>query len=355
MAFTGIERHLSTCYYAPMTTPSPHKRTHGQFFTEGNPFVFEPFSRWMDAIPSAAAKGPLLEPFAGANNIVKLMREAGYTQDWACFDIDPPQPSAQGVMVLRQDTLARFPKGYQVMITNPPYLARNSAARRGLSYPDTPFDDLYKHALSVALVHVPFAAAIIPESFVVAGEFHERLWATVSLTSKMFNDTDCPVCLALFVPEKAKSDARDFALWDEGAYLGQYKTFSSVLSPLPKGDTVAWKFNDPQGELGLQGVDNTKSASIRFVRGSTIPPEEIKHTSRAISRISGVPKDIKLDALIERANKAINAYREGTHDTLMTSFKGLRADGKYRRRLDFAAARRLLDHCVRDMRQEAGK
>ena len=43
------------------------------------------------------------------------------------------------------------------------------------------------------------------------------------------------------------------------------------------------------------------------------------------------------------ANQLLETYRTQTHDVLMTSFKGLRQDGKYRRRLDYATARALLD------------
>ncbi len=55
---------------------------------------------------------------------------------------------------------------------------------------------------------------------------------------------------------------------------------------------------------------------------------------------------IDLDELLKCANEALDDYRLRTHDTLMTPFKGLRQDGRYRRRLDFAAARHLLDRCV---------
>lgn len=332
-----------------LAPPSPHKRTHGQFFTAGNPFFFAPFQQWFKSIP-LKSRSSFLEPFAGANHIVRLMREAGYRQPWMCFDIDPPQTTAQGIRVEQRNTLVSFPQTPGVVITNPPYLAKNSAARRGLSYPGTTHDDLYKHSLEVMLAHAPYVAAIIPESFVVSGQFHDRLAATVSLTSKMFHDTDCPVCLALFVPASHKQDPTDFELWDENTHLGNYQRFARVLAPLPKNQTVAWKFNDPQGKLGLFGVDNTREASIRFVRGSTIPGADIKHSSRAISRISGVPADIDLDALIDQANQAIAGYRRDSHDTLLTSFKGLRSDGKYRRRLDFTAARSLLDHCVMRLR-----
>lgn len=344
-----------------MSVPvSNHKRTHGQFFTVGNPFVLAPFRAWFEAIPShlstsGANKGKgkgkgksraltLLEPFAGANNIIRLMSQAGYDYPWACFDIDPPAPVSEGFAVQKLDTLAAFPQGYTVAITNPPYLARNSAVRRKLPYPLTQYDDLYKHALAMTLDNTPFVAAIIPESFITAGLFHDRLHCVISLTCPMFDDTEHPVCLALFSPSEVLGST-DFSMYDEDTFLGKYKELSSVLLPVEHG-AVAWKFNDPNGSVGLRGVDSNKSASICFIPGSDIPPSEVKHSSRANTRISGLPPHICPQQLIATANELLKDYRARTHDMMMTSFKGLRADGRYRRRLDFAAARNLLDHAV---------
>ena len=311
--------------------------------------MLDPFRAWFASIPQAG-QTTLLEPFAGANHIVELMRQAGFNNPWKSFDVAPPAPSAQGVSVQQQDTLAKFPKGFEVVITNPPYLARNSAQRRKISYPETKFDDLYKHALDVMLQNTGFVAAIIPESFVVSGEFRDRLSHSISLTSKMFEDTECPVCLALFVPAKTKANPADFELWDEGQFLGRYQDFAKVLAPAPKAQRIKWKFNDPAGSIGLRGVDNHKIASIRFVPGKEVDASLIKHSSRAVTRISGRPVDIDLDELVKCANEALDDYRLRTHDTLMTPFKGLRQDGRYRRRLDFAAARHLLDHCIQVIR-----
>lgn len=337
----------AACYTSRMspTASSLHKRAHGQFFTEGNPFVFTPFRRWFSTIP-AVEEATVLEPFAGGNHLVRLMRQAGFVQPWSCFDIDPPAPQAFGVSVFAQDTLRAFPEGFEIVITNPPYLARNSAARRGIAYPATEWDDLYKLALSKALACTPYVAAIIPESFIVSGQFRDRLHATVSLTSPMFADTQCPVCLALFVPADQKNGSIDFQLWDGDDYLGNYEHFAQVLAPVPPRHANAWKFNDPQGTIGLRGVDGTRHASVCFVAGASIDPHAIKPSSRAISRISGLPEGVDADRFIAHANRALTAYRQSTHDALMTPFKGLRSDGKYRRRLDFAAARNLLDHCL---------
>jgi len=89
-------------------------------------------------------------------------------------------------------------------------------------------------------------------------------------------------------------------------------------------------------------VDNQKEASIIFCEGEKIP--EVKSTSRANTRISGVvfKDEEERQAFIKHANAILSEYREKTHDVFMTSFKGLRQDGKYRRRLDFKAARAIL-------------
>jgi hypothetical protein len=330
-----------------MSSSSHQKRSRGQFFTVGNPFLLKPFQQWFGAIPGIGS-ATLLEPFAGANHLVRLMRQAGYNNPWACFDIDPPAALAEGFSVTKRNTLSRFPAGYPVAITNPPYLARYSASRRGLAYPASAYDDLYKHALAKALAATPYVAAIVPDSFINAGVFRDRLQAVVSLAQPMFDDTEHPVCLALFSPHSQPVSA-DFALFDANVYLGTHQALSSMLSPVEEGG-VAWRFNASNGSIGLYGVDDSQSASIRFVPGAQIPASSIKPSSRLITRIAGLPRTLRQADVLVVANQLLAQYRAQTHDALMTSFKGLRADGRYRRRLDFAAARHLLDHAVAQLR-----
>ena len=337
---------------ASATNTRAHQRAKGQFFTTGNPFGLRPFRRWFDAIPGVGAE-VLLEPFAGANHLVRLMRSAGYANAWSCFDLHPPASGqAEGQAVQKRNTLSRFPSGFRVAVTNPPYLARNSARRHGLPYPKTAFNDVYKHALSQALVKCEYVAAIVPESFITSELFHDRLHSVVSLVRPMFEDTEHPVCLALFSP-LGQSPIDDFMLYSDNDRLGGYKALSGFLAPLTKG-AIAWKFNDPKGEVGLRGVDDARTSSIAFVPGSDIPSSEIKHSSRLITRISGVPRGVDPQALIVQANALLARYRTQTHDAMLTSFKGLREDGKYRRRLDFAVARNLLDHAVASLAAREG-
>ncbi|MYB95715.1 hypothetical protein F4054_17765 [Candidatus Poribacteria bacterium] len=321
------------------------KRASGRYYTRGNPFRLEPFQTWAQA--SNLAQQITLEPFAGAKDIPQLIDAANLQcQDWAFFDI---QPGAEGIA--QRDTLADFPKGFNVCITNPPWLARNSATRRGLPFPEaTRYDDLYKYALEQCLTHCGWVAAIIPEAFIRSGLFLKRLHDFISLVpqtqdktnyppdkggrgiSVMFEDTEHPVGLALFAPD-ATSDVR---IWRNNQLLG---TMSELRRHLPQPSANRnIVFNDPAGNLGLIAIDNTVSASIRFC-----PPEELKDYPirvhcRSITKI-GVPWRVDIDML----NARLKTIREKTHDVFLTAFKGIRRDGHYRRRLDWALSRAIVD------------
>ena len=211
-----------------------------------------------------------------------------------------------------------FPTVFNVCITNPPWLARNSATRRGLPFPEaTRYDDLYKYALEQCLTHCEWVAAIIPEAFIRSGLFLQRLRDFISLVPQtqmkkkqkntrpypldkagkrglvMFEDTEHPVGLALFVPY-ATPEVR---VWRNNQRLGGLNELRTHL-PMPSSNRSI-VFNDPKGNLGLIAIDNTVSASIRFC-----PPEELKDYPirvhcRSITKI-GVPWDVNIDMLNAR-------------------------------------------------------
>lgn len=299
------------------------KRERGQYFTKGNPFSHPLFLGWLSLLPP----GKVLEPFAGACDIPRLV---GGDLTWDCYDIDPKAPN-----VIRQDTLASFPTGYSAAITNPPYLAKNSATRRGMKVDMGRFDDLYKHALDLMLKNCQYVAAIIPNSFLTSLEFRFRIHGVISLAQDMFEDTDHPVCLALFSPR----GTGDFLVYRNEDLLGYYRHLENVRDELLGSKSNGWRFNDPGGAIGIMALDNTKGKSISFVEGEKIDPASVKSSSRSNTRVSGplVP------GLIEEANRVLARYRQETGDIFLSSFMGMREDGDYRRRLDWSTARKILD------------
>ena len=335
-------------------TKEDSKKLLGQFFTITNPFNIDIFYKWMKLIPDEK-KNCFIEPFAGANNIVKMIEDLGFDNKWSCYDIKPNENNTvKKYKINQKDTIKDFPKNYYVGITNPPYLAKNSATRAKMDFPSTVYDDLYKVSLDIMLKNLEYVAAIIPESFINSNLFHNRLYAFVSLTCKMFEDTECPVCLALFIPETQKKELKldidDFLIYRQNKKIGKYKDLktkkpSSLLE-------IPWTFNDKKGTIGIRCIDGTVSSSIEFIKGSEISEDKIKVSSRSLTRVSGLPDDIDLDKFLKECNKKLVKYREDTEDIFLTSFKGLRKDNKYRRRLDFANAKVIMNSVVEEIRKE---
>ena len=423
------------------------KRATGRYYTRGNPFLSNPFRAWAAALN--LNQQTVLEPFAGDNSIPRLIREAQLQcRDWALFDIEPAAAAVQ-----QRDTLADFPTGFDVCITNPPWLARNSATRRGLPFPsDTQHDDIYKYALEKCLTHCKWVAAIIPEAFIRSGLFLHRLRDFVSLVPQkqqvraykarlpgnievrackaslsgdggkaaplvpqkqqgraykarlpgnvegraykarlpgdsgkaapfvpqkqqvragkarlpgngevrackarlpgdgetarlpedggkaapfMFADTEHPVGLALFGPA-LQVGALSVKIWRNNQFLGELEELRSHL-PMPSRNREI-VFNEPTGNVGLIAVDNTVSASIRFCPPAELEGYPVRYQGRSITKLN-VPWQVDVAEL----NAHLANIREKTHDVFLTAFKGLRRDGQYRRRLDWALARAIVD------------
>lgn len=326
------------------------KKINGQFYTKVNPFNNDLFYKWVKHIENFKNE-ILLEPFAGANNIVKMINDLGYVNNWECFDINPPNyNNFSKYSVVKRDVILDFPENFKVSITNPPYLAKNSAIKDGLPFPNTTYDDLYKLSLHKMLDKLDYVAAIIPESFITQNLFQNRLFGIVSLNCKMFDDTECPVCLAFFVPKLRKQiiglHEDDFYIYRDSAYWG---LFSEAKKNKIDFEIPGWKFNSPNGLIGLYAIDNTKTESIAFVDGSKIDSSKIKHTSRGITKIDNeiLKNGLNISSIIDRSNQILKDYRHKTSDLFLTSFRGLRSDGNYRRRLDFNQAKKILSLSIK--------
>ncbi len=303
------------------------KRARGRYYTRANPFSLLPFLEWAAEIGLSAET--ILEPFAGRNDLIEMLRAKGLCSSSYSYDINPA--SAE---VAKRDTIADFPRGFSVCVTNPPWLARNSATRRGLPYPGGDFDNLYKRCLHLCLRSCDYVAALLPASFLQSGLFLDRLNRYILLHCLPFVDTENPVCLALFNPVGG-----DGLIYHDNEFVGDLKRLRRHL-PNRRGQSRGCKFNDPDGDLGFVSFDDTRTPSIRFCSGEETGEYQIKQSSRFISRVSG---DFTVSAsLIDNLNGMVREFRHATNDVFLTPFKGLRRDGQYRRRMDFSLAKDFL-------------
>ena len=303
------------------------KRRNGQFFTNGNPFQHNAFRTWAEK--AELVQQIVLEPFAGANDLIEHLEDMGLCRRSVSYDIEPSDRRVE-----RRDTLRSFPAGFSVCVTNPPWLARNSATVRGFQFPNCSHDDLYKFALEKCLLNCGWVAALVPESFICARIFQRRLTDFISLSPNLFEDTGHPVGLALFGPTQTDNSR----VWSGNFYVGDLDALNA-MRPIPLSNGPEIRFNDPDGNVGLIALDNTKTASIRFCAVDELSDYQVKKTGRHITKLN-VDGDVK----IRRWNEYLNDFRRRTGDMLMTCYKGIRKDGRYRRRLDWNLARGIIHH-----------
>lgn len=100
-----------------LQTP-PEKRENGRYFTINNPFNNHAFFDWSNQ--SNLTNKTILEPFAGANHLIEMLKSMNICNDFKSYDILPNH-----IDVEYCDTLKNFPTGFDVCVTNPPYLAQN--------------------------------------------------------------------------------------------------------------------------------------------------------------------------------------------------------------------------------------
>lgn len=302
------------------------KRSRGRFFTMENPFGHEAFQRW--AKMARLQEKEVLEPFAGSNQLIEFLRKLDLLHRHSSFDIRPEHPCVQ-----QRDSLASFPTGFQACVTNPPWLARNSATARDLAFPDCAYNDLYKFALEKCLSNCPWVASLVPESFIRSGLFRDRLIFFVSLHSSLFHDTGHPTGLAMFGPDTCQ----DALVWSGEKEVGWISGLERKRPrPVPNGVPV--RFNVHDGNVGFVAVDTSQGPTIRFCDPAEIDSGGIKETSRYYTILQVDTPDIRLDAWNER----LAHFRDETCDTQMTSYRGIRKDGMYRRRCDWNLAKGII-------------
>ena len=338
-----------------------NRRSAGQWMTCGNPFYTDFVCRWIEERFDGIEHIMACEPYAGKLSLIKHLNDSlpsvASRMSWSAYDVAPQDENnldIDNIEIIRSNTLFEIPDApYDLIITNPPYLARNSARRRHL---DFPFDrsgigiakpsDLYQFALDTCLASADVCVMLIPESFITSNYDKSRCDAIVSLHGNLFDDTDCPVCLALF--GKEHSDETTIVA-NDGTVIGDLGEIRRRSQTLIGNVTHDIRMNDPTGDVALFGVDSPSGATIRFDVGDAIPSNDVKPSSRSLTRMSCID-GTKIDGnVIERANEILSEWRLLTNDVLMTPFKGTRKDGKYRRRLAFREAQGILSKAIDDI------
>jgi hypothetical protein len=196
-------------------------------------------------------------------------------------------------------------------------------------------------ALENALASADYVVAIIPETFLLSSFPKDRLELAVVIQDSLFGDTDAPALVACFT----KESCADALIFTGNQSIGALSEILALReSSAPKHKIV---FNDRNGRIGLRAVDGSDGKSpIAFVAAEdfSYPPESVAVSSRLMTYLE-LPElsDAEVSKLISKANAILSRIRQASGDLVLAPFKGNDRNGKRRRRLDYALARKILN------------
>jgi len=325
----------------------------GSFYTTKSSWLTDQVRQFLENALSES-NGNLLDPFAGDGHLLEAIKSdpvlGRLVSQATGFDI-------QGELFPFNDSLVSIPNPQRaVIVTNPPYLANHSAKRKGVDelvakyFANSTQKNLYRIALENCLASADYVVAIIPETFLLSTFPKHRLELAVVIQDSLFGDTDAPALVACFTKESC-ADARIFTGNQSMGTLGEILALRE--SSAPKRTIV---FNDPKGRIGLRAVDGSDGDSpIAFM-----PASEFDYSSRKVMVSSRLMtyldypdlSDHEIDSIIIRANAALKRIRKDSGDLVLAPFKGNDRNGRRRRRLDYALARKLLNGAYEGLRLE---
>lgn len=283
------------------------------------------------------------DPFAGAGDLLIASREILGFRSLIGLDID------EALDWQVNDSLIEIPKfDGAIIITNPPYIAKQSASRKKMDlskyFSTTKYDDVYLLALDKMLEAQDYVVAIIPESFINSNyKQKNRLSSITILEENPFEDTENPVCVACFDNRIKNFDEINIYKNDK-----LINTLADILNiRIEPKNNIDITFNTLKGWLGLRAIDSTDDIKyINFDFKDNIKYDwenRIKVSSRHLTLIDiDIPDDLR-EKFIEECNSIIKDLRCKSSDVLLTPFKGNTKSGKRRRRLDFRLARAIME------------
>lgn len=310
----------------------------GQFFTKKEVWLKKQIINFIKESKCNIA----YDPFAGQGDILKIAKNLGFKKILG-LDVD------KKLKWKLNDSLVSIPKiNNSIIITNPPYLAKQSATRKKINlakyFSKSIYDDLYLIALQRMLENHKYIVAIVPESFINSNFKQKYLLNSITiLEENPFIDTENPVCVVCF--DGVSKTLDKVKIYKNNTYIDNLENINKFR--LLPNNSIDIKFNDLTGWLGLRAIDSTDDKTfIYFDFKENFKYDwknKIKNTSRHFSLININIKQSSRKKFIKQANLLLKEIRNKSQDVLLTPFKGNTKNGKRRRRLDFKLARAILE------------
>ena len=319
-----------------------HKKTLGQFFTEGSCWLRPQVVAFIRATKCKKA----YDPFAGTGCLFDPVQQA-VPEIEKCIGLDIDKKLGWPI----NDSLVKIPhEENAVIVTNPPYISNYSAARKKIGtdlkkyFDSTDYDDVYLLALDKMLEAQKNVVAIIPETFINSPYRQKHLLKSITiLEDNPFLDTDTPVVVVCF--DSIEKPYSEIQIYKDSEFICTLDDVERCR--MVPDNSVKLKFNDPDGWLGVRCVDTTDPNNmLHFDFKENIDynwEKGIKVSSRLLTLISMDVPEKKRQAFIDECNSILDEVRTRSHDIILSPFKGNMKNGVRRRRLDFMTCRAIIE------------
>ena len=320
-----------------------HKTSKGQFNTTGASWLLPQVAEFI----TATCASHVLDPFAGKGDLLATVAEILPNIKQSGYDIDPDLNKGWKY----NDSLKEIVSPPSALIlTNPPYLAKYSAKRKGVLdqvdhyYQENGDDDLYQVALRKCMAANRHVIAIVPETLINSGFPLDNFRHISIVLADIFDDTEQPVVVACI-----DTDWRNGPIiFEDDKELGHLNELRSHRLT-PSGAHLV-RFNVVGGQIGFRAVDMPNpSKPIEFMPALDLGYAEsgIKVSSRLVTYVM---VDAQLNSVIplicDEANSELARIRAKTQDVILSPFKGNGKNGRRRRRLDYDLARAILEKAI---------
>lgn len=316
------------------------KVSNGTFYTTKASWLTKPVRSFFKE--KIAFNKHVLDPFAGVGDILEcLQRDYGIVGHG--YDI-------AGNRWVDNDSLLYVPNPHKYLVcTNPPYLAKHSAKRKGVwklvrKY-YAKYYDLYETAISKCMENADAGIFIVPETFLHSNLLKNQLRLVSVILKNPFSDTENPVCVACF-DSSHEGGAENAEVYIEDRYVCRMADIDRRAYVANSYHHIS--FNNPKGNVALKAVDGTNPEDrIRFERpeGFYYDRYRIVCSSRLVTYIE-VGGVLNLDDFLQELNERLERIRYDTDDLILSPFKGNNKAGQRRRRLDYRLARYLISETL---------
>ena len=239
------------------------KTAAGSFFTRRASWLTAPVRAFLEEHTSVNRH--ILDPFAGDGDILNCLR--------ARYDIEPHGYDLNGSVWPVNDSLRNIPNPHRALIcTNPPYLAKHSARRKGLwgdvcHYYERHYD-LYELAIERSLENASAGVFIVPETFLHSSLPKQNLRLASVILDNPFTDTENPVCVACFDGHGAASASGVGSIYVGDNYSCHISEIDRARYRIDRNGGIS--FNNASGNIALKAIDGTDPEDrIRFERPET--------------------------------------------------------------------------------------